>query len=110
MITSNTTAPRRPHFMSRSFPDLRLALAHVADTLARDRFRIGRVVEDLDRHPAAVRTVNEGLEDRYEVDRAEAGAALVGVVGVEVAGACGVAADELRHRRLLRRHRLYVEV
>src|SRR5437867_3072874 len=70
-IASNMAALRRLDLMSGSFPRLRLALPHVAEAFAGNCFRVGRVVEDLDRHPAAIRAVEEGLEDRHEVDGTE---------------------------------------
>src|SRR4051812_41119672 len=77
---------------------LRLALTHVADALAGDRLRVGRVVEDLDRHPARVTALLQRPENRHEVRLPEAGAATVDVVGVEVAGLGPVATDQLRRR------------
>src|SRR5438445_11287317 len=70
-----------------------LAFPHVPDALAGDRQRVRRVVEHFDRHPAAIFAFFESLEDRLEVDLAEARPTFVGVVGVEVAGEGGVAVD-----------------
>src|SRR5262249_48265961 len=98
---SSTATPRRQRFMSRSFPGFFLTLPHVADALAGNRFGVGCVVEDLDRDPATVIAVQEGLEDRHEVHVAEAGATLVWIVGVEVARARHVMANDLRHWRSL---------
>src|SRR5207245_1076026 len=86
------------------------ARAQVADALAGDGFRVGRVVEHLHRYPARVAAGAQGPEDRHKVRGAEARAAPVGVVGVEVAEPAGVAADQVGGRRLFRGHRLDVEV
>src|SRR5205823_4626219 len=86
------------------------ALLHITQTLARDRFRIGCIIEDLHRHPAVVAAVLQGAEDRYEVGGPEAGAAAVGVVRMEVSGAGRVTADQVGDRRAFRRHGLHVQV
>src|SRR5262249_3659027 len=87
-----------------------LTRLHVLDALSRNRLRIGSVVEDLDRNPAGVMALFQRREDRAEIDGAEAGAAAVGVVGVEVPRPASVAENQVRHRERLRRHRLHVLV
>ena len=78
--------------------------------LARDGFRVGRVVEHLDRDPAVVAGILQRLEDRDEVDVAETRAAAVGIVGVEMTGGASMTPDQFRWRRGFAAHRLHVEV
>src|SRR5438105_5031571 len=59
-------------------------IAHVLDALAGDRLRVRTVVEDLDGNPTRVPALFQRGEDRPEVDLAKAGAAAIGVVGVEM--------------------------
>src|SRR5262245_58780556 len=86
------------------------ARPHVLDALSRDRLRVRRVIEDLDRDPASIAALRQCREDRAEVHGAEAGTAALGVVGVEVSRPACVAADQVRYWDRLRGHRLHVLV
>ena len=66
------------------FRPIARALAHVLDALARQSLDARRVVEHLDRDPAAIVDLAQCREDRHEVQLAEARSLLVGIVGVEV--------------------------
>src|SRR5262245_42123030 len=83
---------------------------HVHDAIAGKRFDAGRVVEDFDGDPAAVVDIGQGAEDGDEVEIAHAGAAEVGVVGVEVVQEAGVFAEELRDGLRFAGHGFAVEV
>ena len=89
---------------------MRQAALEVFDAVAGEGFDAGGVVEDFDGDPAAIVDFGEGLEDGDEVELAHAGAAHVGVVGVEVVHELGVFADELRDRLGFAGHGLAVEV
>ena len=92
----DTLAPLAGALKVESPGQLRQALLHVFDALAGQGFDAGRVVEDFDRDPAAVVDFGERLEDGHEVEIAHAGAAEVGVVGVEVVHQPALLAEDLR--------------
>src|SRR4051794_27416298 len=48
-------------------PRLGFTFLHVPQALAGDGLGVGRVVEDLHRHPALVAALTQGPEDRHEV-------------------------------------------
>src|SRR6185312_13153581 len=82
------------------------ARLHVLDALAREPLDAGRIIKHLDRDPAAVVDLAEGLEDRYEIDLAESWPELVRVVGVKMNEPRGAAANDLWNRRRFARHGL----
>jgi hypothetical protein len=83
---------------------------HVRDAVAGQRFDAGGVVEDFDGDPAAVVDVGQGAKDGDEVEIAHAGAAQVGIVGVEMVEQAGVFAEELRDGLRFAGHGFAVEV
>src|SRR5713101_7108225 len=88
----------------------RLAFFHVANALPRDGFRVGRIIENFDTHPASVVNVFQGSEYPYEIGVAEAGPALVGIIGMKMMSAPSMAADQVRDWSLIASHRFYVEM
>ena len=83
---------------------------HVLDALPCQPFDPRRVIEDLDRNPAVVANFLQCLEDRHEVQRPEAGALPIGIVGMEMGQHVAVPANQLDDRRRFGGHRLAIEV
>src|SRR5262249_34041139 len=87
-----------------------LTFFHVADAVASDGHGIRGIIENLNGHPALVPAILEGLKDGHEIGVAEAGAAAVAVVGMEMARTPNVSANQFRSGRLIGAHRLHIEV
>jgi hypothetical protein len=82
----------------------------VLEGLGGDGFGVGGVVEDFDGDVAGVLGFFEGGGDGFEFDVAEAGAAEVGIVGVEVGGVGGGRGDDFGDGFFFVAHGLDVEV
>src|SRR5579885_2409759 len=103
-------ASRHPQGVASALTCFGFACPQITQTFTRSRLSIGSIIEYLDRYPARITAVAQSAQDRYKIDLSEPRSAAIGVVGVKMAGAPGIATNQIGDWRIFSRHRFDIKV